>query len=48
MVKVYNDRGTALAPAKVTTRIMPGVCPCPRGPGTLRKGGVDHGGCVNV
>ena len=49
MVKIFNDRGTVVIPAKVTPRIMPGVLTLPQGawfaPG---NNGVDTGGCVNV
>jgi anaerobic dimethyl sulfoxide reductase subunit A len=48
-VEVYNERGVARLPAKVTERIMPGVVCVYQGtwyqPG---QGGVDEGGCANV
>ncbi|MDF2627591.1 MAG: dmsA [Symbiobacteriaceae bacterium] len=48
-VKIFNDRGATLIPAKVTTRIMPGVIAVPQGawyaPG---KDGVDTHGAINI
>ena len=49
MVKVFNDRGTVLIPARVTQRIMPGVVDVPQGAWyNPDKKGVDKGGCANV
>lgn len=49
MVKVFNDRGATLVPARVTERIMPGVVAMPQGrwykPGA---DGVDTNGSINV
>jgi anaerobic dimethyl sulfoxide reductase subunit A len=49
MVKVFNDRGAMVIPARVTERIMPGVVDVPHGawydPDEDR---VDRGGCANV
>ena len=49
LVRVWNDRGDMLIPARLTRRIMPGVVDIPQGawwnPDTE---GVDQGGCINV
>jgi anaerobic dimethyl sulfoxide reductase subunit A len=49
LVRVFNDRGAMLIPARVTPRVMPGVVAIPQGawwdPGT---DGVDRGGSLNV
>lgn len=49
MVRIYNDRGVIEIMARVTPRIMVGVCGMGRG-GTPQfdENGVDHGGCANV
>lgn len=49
MVRVFNDRGEVIIPAKVTERIMPGVVDIPQGAWySPDKRGSDRGGCANV
>lgn len=52
MVYIYNDRGTVKLPARVTSRIMPGVCNIPQGawykPEMIDGKVVDVGGCINT
>lgn len=49
MVFIYNDRGRVKLPAKVTTRIAPGVCSIPQGAWyNPDNDGVDIGGCANT
>jgi anaerobic dimethyl sulfoxide reductase subunit A len=48
-VRIFNDRGTVILPAKVTERILPGVVAI--GEGAWYKpdeAGIDRGGCANV
>jgi anaerobic dimethyl sulfoxide reductase subunit A len=48
-VKIFNDRGATLIPAKVTPRVMPGVIAVPQGAWyTPGKDGVDTHGAINV
>lgn len=48
-VKVFNDRGTIIIPARVTARIMPGVVAVYQGAGyNPDESGTDRGGCANV
>jgi len=48
-VRVWNDRGATLLPARVTERIMPGVVAIYQGTSySPRVDGVDEGGCANV
>lgn len=47
--RVYNGRGEALVPVKVTVRMMPGVVSLPQGAWwSPDEEGVDRRGCVNV
>jgi len=49
MVRVFNDRGEMVIPAKVTERIMPGVVDVPHGAWyDPDEKGVDRGGCANI
>ena len=49
LVRVFNDRGEMVIPARVTQRIMPGVVDIPEGAWyTPDEHGVDQGGCANV
>ncbi|MFH1032237.1 MAG: molybdopterin-dependent oxidoreductase [Chloroflexota bacterium] len=48
-VRVFNDRGQVVIPARVTERIMPGVVDLPEGAWyDSDQNGVDRGGCCNV
>ena len=48
-VKVFNDRGTMIIPARVTERIMPGAVCIPEGAWyNPDENGIDRGGCSNV
>lgn len=48
-VKVFNDRGTMILPAKVTQRVMPGVVAVPQGAWwSPDANGIDVRGCANV
>jgi len=49
MVRVFNDRGVTIVPARVTERIMPRVVDLP--PGAWYdpdENGIDRGGCANI
>lgn len=49
LIKIYNDRGTVNVRAKVTPRLIPGVCSLPQGAWyTPDGGGVDTRGCINT
>lgn len=48
-VRIFNDRGEMIIPAKVTERIMPGVVDIPEGAWYQPdENGVDRGGCCNI
>jgi anaerobic dimethyl sulfoxide reductase subunit A len=47
MVRVFNDRGEMIIPAKVTERIMPGVVDLPQGSWFCPdEKGIDRGGVL--
>jgi len=48
-VRAWNERGELVLPARVTSRILPGVVDIPQGAWwSPNENGVDFGGCVNV
>lgn len=48
-VRVFNDRGAMIVPAKVVETIMPGVVDLPQGAWyDPDENGIDRGGCANV
>jgi anaerobic dimethyl sulfoxide reductase subunit A len=49
LVRVWNDRGELVIPARVTPRILPGVVDIPQGAWwSPNENGMDFGGCINV
>lgn len=49
IVRVFNDRGQMIIPARVSERIMPGVVDIPEGARyDPDANGMDRGGCANV
>jgi anaerobic dimethyl sulfoxide reductase subunit A len=49
LVRVWNDRGELVIPARVTPRILPGVVDIPQGAWwSPNENGIDFGGCINV
>jgi anaerobic dimethyl sulfoxide reductase subunit A len=49
LVRVWNERGELVIPARVTPRILPGVVDIPQGAWWKPDAnGVDYGGCINV
>jgi anaerobic dimethyl sulfoxide reductase subunit A len=48
-VRVFNDRGQMMIPARVSERILPGVVDVPQGAWyEPDENGIDRGGCANV
>jgi anaerobic dimethyl sulfoxide reductase subunit A len=48
-VRVFNDRGQMIIPARVSLRIMPGVVDVPQGARyEPDEKGIDRGGCANI
>jgi anaerobic dimethyl sulfoxide reductase subunit A len=49
LVRIFNDRGVMILPAKVTGRIMHGVVDIPQGAWyDPDENGVDRAGCANI
>ena len=49
LVRVWNERGQLVIPARLTHRILPGVVDIPQGAWwNPDEGGLDHGGNINV
>jgi anaerobic dimethyl sulfoxide reductase subunit A len=49
LVRVWNDHGELVIPARLTERILPGVIDIPQGAWwNPDASGIDHGGCINV
>jgi anaerobic dimethyl sulfoxide reductase subunit A len=49
LVRVWNERGELVIPARITPRILPGVVDIPQGAWWLpNESGTDFGGCINV
>ena len=49
LVRIFNDRGQVIIPAKVSLRIMPGVVDVPQGAWyEPDENGIDRGGCANT
>jgi len=49
LVRVFNDRGQMVIPARVSQRMMPGVVDVPQGAWyEPDEKGVDRGGCANI
>jgi len=49
MVRIFNDRGEMIIPARLSQRIMPGVVDVKQGAWYLPdENGIDRGGCANV
>ncbi len=49
LVRVWNERGELVIPARLTSRILPGVVDIPQGAWwNPDANGVDQGGCINV
>lgn len=49
LVRVFNDRGVIIIPARVSEKIMPGVVDVPQGAWySPDEEGLDRGGCANI